>query len=466
MTISPMYPSVDTLFKNQINPCTLSCSSFHKTIYSCFDAAVLEKIIKQCPKEINKFSSRFKLTPLHLATIAGNQDATKLLLDNGAEINKHDYKQFTALAHAAMKGDLDLVSLYKQYNARTDLITSTGASYEDYLKLNRLEERQTCSIESPCDSLDIKATVAKPCLGNDVEWINEIVITPQQLVNIWQSPAAAESMLDKIESKLLENYYSASIQRYRKNPPELSVETILVDDLKRPLPMNICGLVAKTSIKEGEIIAEYLGEWIEEKKFQDDNLSRKISDEYVMMKNIDGRKYRGYGAMANDGFPNALTHTFTNSAGLTRTFLVASEDINPGDQITIDYLDEHSLKTQKRMEMRPAALLRFARQEWSDKNWFKKLKETTTSIEKVSEPANASKFSKWIYLFTTPASLLILIEDGVATSKKISELQQVFPGMQSLNGIAKIAREYEALVKRDQKFAKDFIDRIKQKHFI
>jgi hypothetical protein len=455
-----VYSAVDTLFKSSANSClNPSCGKFHETIYNCFDASVIGKLIQDCPKQINKMSSQFKLTPLHLATISGNAPAVKSLIENGAAINRRDYKKFTALAHAAMKGDLNLVSVLKEHNAK-DLITSTGATSEDYLKLNRLGEKAACSIEQPaCASHDAQVAVGQNCLENGVEWINEMVITPQQLVDIWENRAEEPYTIGiNFAASFLE-----SIERFRKQQPTLSIEQISVDDRNRPLPFNMCGLVAQSPIKSGEVIAEYVGEWNENQWSLDDT---------YLFNSVDGIRFRGYAAMSNDGFPNTNAVQVPNSAGLTRSFLFASEDIKPGEQIVWDYGDAHSLKRQGRVEMRSAALVDFFRKEFSNKDWvlnFKNLVNNLRGSQKLSadeQKDTLMRVPKWLYLSTTPASLLILLEEGVINREIVSQLMKIMRVPDEFYKFEEYARTYENLANKDKEQATTYLENLKKKYFI
>jgi ankyrin repeat protein len=59
-------------------------------------------------------------TPLHKAAFSGHYDAAKLLLENGADVAKHDYEGCTPLHKAAYSGQSKLVALLIENGAEVD----------------------------------------------------------------------------------------------------------------------------------------------------------------------------------------------------------------------------------------------------------------------------------------------------------------------------------------------------------
>jgi ankyrin repeat protein len=56
-------------------------------------------------------------TPLIVASLIGNEEIIKILLDAGAEVNAKDKGGYTALVWATENGHADIAGLLKQFGA-------------------------------------------------------------------------------------------------------------------------------------------------------------------------------------------------------------------------------------------------------------------------------------------------------------------------------------------------------------
>ena len=50
----------------------------------------------------------------------------QVLLQNGADVNATDYNRDTPLSWAAMKGNLEIIKILLEYNARVDTLNKSG----------------------------------------------------------------------------------------------------------------------------------------------------------------------------------------------------------------------------------------------------------------------------------------------------------------------------------------------------
>jgi ankyrin repeat protein len=76
-------------------------------------------------------------TPLHCVAQWGNNEAVKLLLDNGADINAKDEKDYTPIHWAIVNGTLDTVSLLRDRGADLSAVTAFGETAADMLEKRR-----------------------------------------------------------------------------------------------------------------------------------------------------------------------------------------------------------------------------------------------------------------------------------------------------------------------------------------
>lgn len=89
------------------------------------DTAQIATIIKNDINTLNVKDGDNR-TPLHHASIAGNMNIVKILIDNGASLNPQDYQGFTPIHWAASKGHLDVVQTLINNGADINIKTNRG----------------------------------------------------------------------------------------------------------------------------------------------------------------------------------------------------------------------------------------------------------------------------------------------------------------------------------------------------
>jgi ankyrin repeat protein len=77
----------------------------------------VEFALEQRPSDINQQSQTMKNTPLHIASSNGDIEIVKLLIENGADVNKQNKDGTTALYIASQRGDIEIVKLLIQNGA-------------------------------------------------------------------------------------------------------------------------------------------------------------------------------------------------------------------------------------------------------------------------------------------------------------------------------------------------------------
>src|SRR4029079_6026596 len=101
-------------------------------------------------------------------------------------------------------------------------------------------------------------------------------------------------------------------------------------------------------------------------------------------------------------------------------------------------------------------------------NWFQELEQIFGNFPQgdLSDGEllkNLSKSSSWIYLVTTPGSILLLLEEGIATSEKLSQLSKI---LRIPSAFIEHAKKYEKLLQKDPASAKSYLEELKKEYFI
>ena len=92
------------------------------------DEALLLKLLLQYASEINELSEDDGLSPLHLASMDGNTEIMRILLDHGALLNLGDFNNRSALEYAVLAGQFDAAQLLIENGCDTTLIRD-GCSF-------------------------------------------------------------------------------------------------------------------------------------------------------------------------------------------------------------------------------------------------------------------------------------------------------------------------------------------------
>ena len=81
-------------------------------------------------------------TPLHLASLEGNLEAGRCLLDHGADINPPSYRKLVPVCAAAIKGHAEFVQMLLERGAAMDVrlgMDAEGTPLTPAVKLRKIE---------------------------------------------------------------------------------------------------------------------------------------------------------------------------------------------------------------------------------------------------------------------------------------------------------------------------------------
>lgn len=149
-------------------------------------------------------------------------------------------------------------------------------------------------------------------------------------------------------------------------------------------------LIADEKIEKNRIITEYLGQW-----------NPNLPHSPYRFGPIESLHYRNFGAMIDDGFPNALPIYLYDVNNLPlRIIFVAIDDIMPGEPICFHYGMRHSVKLGAHVELRQEALISWVGSDTLDSH-----------ISRAKEDEGA--LAKLQYLMQTPTALDLAIKAGL-----------------------------------------------------
>lgn len=166
------------------------------------------------------------------------------------------------------------------------------------------------------------------------------------------------------------------------------------------------------AIERGQIIEEYLGEYVPN---QTTNSSYRFGP-------IDAKHYRNTMAMIEDGFPNVQPFYLFDGNAPVKILFISTERIEPSSTLLINYGLSHSVKTGKHFEYGFAKMCAFF-QEHPLSFCFKRLwflnsqKRSTLSWDEHLELENLA--AKLQYLYQTPSAILLLLLSKVTSSHEL-----------------------------------------------
>ncbi len=401
---------------------TGACASLVLAIWNNRNESV-QKELDKCINVDKKFTD-FKLTPFHLAALKENGAAMEALLKAGANIDAKDWKGYTALHHLALKGNTKAVSLLIKRGADPKIRNDLGGTYADLLRFNAPFRKDDFPLDRTLFSAQLKDPVVMQdtCIPKDAKTVGEMAARPEALFESWYEKPQKSDLWGI--HKYAQLVYRDKYPEFKRNPPALEVLPVQVANKPRG---TFCGLFAKDLIKKGDIIAEYTGEMITEEARENlENVDYLEAD----FPAIDSRVFRSAASMANDGFPNSsalpVGFSYLDVQGVDgisqRRFLVALEDIQPGEQITQNYGSQHPLKnTYSRFEFRLDAIREF----FKEKDAWKKMMDSFPAL--TSQTISGEGYfevmglvEKGMYLFDTQPTLAWMIDEGLITRKDLN----------------------------------------------
>lgn len=198
-------------------------------------------------------------------------------------------------------------------------------------------------------------------------WIDEMIVS---------NDAAHYPVNPSVQERKLSNQFEPHYAAYKE--PKLAL---------RGEKRYHYSLIADEKIEKNRIITEYLGQW-----------NPNLPHSPYRFGPIESLHYRNYGAMIDDGFPNALPIYLYEVNNLPlRIIFVAIEDIERGEPICFHYGMRHSVKLNGHIEMRKEALISWMKSDTFD-NHIKKAKEDEGALAKLQ------------YLMQTPTALDLAIK--------------------------------------------------------
>ncbi len=314
------------------------CSALAMSIWQNKAMETILNKVGSC-SHVNSQYTKNKFTPMTLAAIQGNLPAMEALKTKGADLDAQDILGYTALHHMAMLGNEAGIKKLLDWDASSDLRTSHGATYMDLLRFSAPFRNGTIPLDPKLFSAHTNDPIEfdRACIPSDAEPVEEMVATPAMLMAIYaQGGDAAGSKEGHAPSpNKLEEAFLSKYDAFKKNPQPISVKPV----------GDFCGLFATRLIKKGELIAEYTGKLTSPGWYPPYKEYAYLAADYPA---VDAGPFRSAAAMANDGFPNTSVFALGSEKGLdglpNRKLLFALENIEPGEEIRVNYGSKHDLK--------------------------------------------------------------------------------------------------------------------------
>jgi ankyrin repeat protein len=124
---------------------------------------------------------RYRSTPLTYAAIYGHLEVVRVLLEEGANVNRTDSVVYTALHHAAWNGHLDLCRLLLDWGAKVDALNKSRntplmwAAWQGHLSIAKLLVERGADVslknEDGHTALDFARREAK---SDVAEWLDSV----------------------------------------------------------------------------------------------------------------------------------------------------------------------------------------------------------------------------------------------------------------------------------------------------
>lgn len=369
-------------------------------------------------------------TPLHLAAIKSNAAALKALLDGGADMYRIDKKGWTAYDHAFVAGNQQLLHVFaeKKYDPfHGEDKPVPHISYQKSVHATLCELLSDSVCQNPPQ--DIDASLPEPIKTESVvfhylsdgeikqgdkEKFKEITgstFTPHFL-------ATREFLIhDHMRTLLPEKFPLQAIIDYYRN--------IYLESYAAPpvyLAPSECGagkkigigLRALENIPKGTLLLPYIG-------MKDIPSHAQINTDYLF-EDTDAAKNRSLAACVQDSFPNSFVLSVHHVDGFNSiNVLIAGKDIQKGEELTYNYGNGHSIKTDLHIELKQAESERYFKE--FPLRWFRDNYSRLTDSSFLSNGIHAEQMEEIVeitlhlsrlqYLFHTPSSMAYLALKGI-----------------------------------------------------
>lgn len=398
--VSPKYIFCSLIF-HKFNECARVC---HEQIQSAVKGAIDGNGFRGT--EV-KERTVYDLTPLHLAVIRGSYDLVQRLLKSGlADVNAKDSRHWTAMHHAALRGDSKMISLLSEHGGDATIFNHRLGTPNDLFRLCypvKVDENKVLPLVVLKENGTQRSlSPAKFKEMTQAEFLEEYEVDPLVLLEDWKNNMLPRFTYPFFDHLNIDQWFS----NYSKNPPKLALEK----------HSNV-GFDVKTTtkLKKGEGVTEYMGEVVPS------NIPIRNLD--YALRNVDASQKRNLGPMINDGFPNtASIPRFI--AGTERHFFFMLDDAEADKCLCWNYGSGHDVKFRiPHVELRKEAMVAFF-QQYSLSQITAEIKNGFNN-EAIRDSEALDLCSKWLklgYLISTPTSLLRLLLMDVVTLKDFKAL--------------------------------------------
>ncbi len=237
----------------------------------------------------------------------------------------------------------------------------------------------------------------------DFKWLTKATWLSNMKVDCPAQESFKKSTLD-LE---MQDYLKPLYQDYIKNPPLLSLY---------PQRGNAWSLHSYQPIKKGQVVTEYLGEWLPQN-------TRASSYRFGP---IDALNYRNCAAFAEDGFPNMGAFYLYDTQNIPlRVLFIALEDIEAGQALLINYGLTHLVKINHHTEYHLNQMISYFKNHPLEV-CFEELKHLSQQsrlkmgFNKSLDHENLT--AKLQYLFQTPSAAFHLLLNDLISSESFFKL--------------------------------------------
>jgi hypothetical protein len=337
---------------------------------------------------------------VHIAVIAGNDEALKELIAAGATLDVFDKSRWTPLHHATLLGREKQVEMLMRAGANVTCESLTGGTIRDILScLKPFDREESAPIPLLGERGEKRLTQGEFKQLTGATFVLETHLTPEMMFGEWKDAVPYKSELP-FEEKYTKQYGS-----FCQNPPVHRLKKVTHDSRGAALLSSPgLGLFASRNFKCGELIGEYKGFFTTERTV---NL---FALAYKNGKGIDALAHRNDIPHINDGFINVVLIPGRCIAGLSvRDLFVTADKINADDQFCWNYGHIPHLKVGfPYAELRPKEARAFMKQH--------KLIDLEECLDKVAEKTCSFeeyvKAEKFRYILQTPSVIFLMVFDG------------------------------------------------------
>ena len=393
-----------------LNICLIKNSKVTQTVLDIFKKIYLPIT----PLALEEKTKDRQLSPLHIATISGNQRGVELLVQSGVSLNPLDRFNWTPVHHAALLGRKEILSFLLSRGADEDIRTNRKVTYH---KIENLVYPAVSSLDKVIHlfwrnaqgelSLFTKRTYQEK---TGALFLEDYKITQLRQFKTW-GDVESES-----NGFLFTDLLRGSYREYLREPLSPILSKVTHDSSGIALPFSLeNGLFSQKSILPGQVLGECVGE------IRD--LPNSIMNKKDLLEDLDFTSYQNEVAQINDGFSNVSLVPLSNEGGvLVRHVLISIEPIREGEQLCLNYNFKHPVKEGPYVELRAKEV-----KEFIESHDFNYLIDCYGKAQK--KTANLQEFflgERFSYVLDTPPVLFLLTFKGVLSFEKSQKIQALY----------------------------------------